>query len=175
MQERKVDRIDVAFVALEIVASLKDFGHRPVFSRHREKFIIRQQRRLARAHVSENHAARFATRVSAMMNLAAVSAAARLARLFEHAAGDIVKPAVIKAAQAAVFDAPITQVGAAMRTMQSKQTGPPLVVAKQHQVLVHDPNLQRRTARRQLLAKRNRLPITPQEFAGGRLRTRLRK
>ena len=32
MQKRKMDRIDVAFVALEIVACLKDFGHRPVFS-----------------------------------------------------------------------------------------------------------------------------------------------
>ena len=62
-----------------------------------------------------------------------------------------------------------------MRTMQSKQTGPPLVVPKQHQIFPEDPNLKRRPVFRQFLAQRHRLPVTPQQFPGRGLRTRLRK
>ena len=117
MQKRKVDRIDVALIALEVVASLKDFGNGPVFSRHGEKFIIRQQWRIARPHVSENHPAGFLARMGAMADLIFVGAAAGLAGLIEDPPADVVKPAVIEAAQPAVFDASVTQVGAAMRAV----------------------------------------------------------
>src|SRR5258707_1238312 len=117
MQKRKVNWIDVPFVALEVVASLKELGHGPVFAGHGEKFIIRQQWWIARPHVSENHSAGFLARMRAMADLIFVRAAARFAGLIEHPPTNIVKPAVIEAAQPAVFDASVTQVRAPMRTV----------------------------------------------------------
>ena len=70
-----------------------------------------------------------------MLDCVAVGAAARLARLFQTAAVNIVEPAVIEATQPTVFDAAVAQIRAAMRAMQSEQADPPLIVAKQSQRL----------------------------------------
>jgi len=68
MQKRQVHRVDIAFVPLEVVALIEDLGHRALRLPHGEKFILRQQRRIARAHVSENDSAGFLARVCKMTN-----------------------------------------------------------------------------------------------------------
>ena len=138
-----------------------------------EKVIIRQQRRLARSHVGEDRAALFNTRVSSLANRVAMFAAARLARLFQAAPFNIVKPAMIETAEPAVFDTSIAEIGAAVRAMKSQKTDSTLIVAKQHQLLAQNPHPQRRASRRQLFRKRHRLPITPHHLAARRARSGL--
>src|SRR5258706_14576384 len=167
MQERQMHRIDIAFVGLQIVAVVKSFHHRALIRWYREKFIIRQERRLARSDVGNNNPARFLAGISAMPNVLFVGAAAGLAGLIDDAAADVVEPAVVQTTQVTVFDAAISQVGAAVRAMQADQTGPALIVTKQDQVLAHDANLHRRAAGRQFFAQRRRLPIPPHHLAAG--------
>jgi len=117
MQKRKMNGIDIAFISLKIVASVKYFGRCSVFGRYGKKLIIRQQRRLARPQVGENDAAGFLAGISAMVDFLFVDATPGLARLIEDPATYIVEPAVIQTSQTAVFDSAIAQIGAPMRAM----------------------------------------------------------
>ncbi len=65
-----------------------------------------------------------------MANLIAMFAAAGLAGLFETAAVNVVQPAMIKTAQTAVFDPPVTEIRAAMGAVNPQKSDSPLVVAK---------------------------------------------
>src|SRR5918993_689064 len=105
----------------------------------------------------------------AMTDLVPVRASSRFARLFDDAAANIIEPTMINAPEPTVFHAAITQIGSAMRTMQSQQPRMTLIVTKQHQVFTENGDLQRRSLWRQFLGQRNRLPVTPQEFARGSL------
>jgi len=72
---------------------------------------------------------------------------------------------VIEAAQAAVFDASITEVGAAMRALDAEQPRTPGIVAEEHEILAHHAHGMRRTARRDVTAQSDRLPVRAQQRA----------
>ncbi len=150
MQKRQMHRIDVALVGLQVIALVINFVNAEVAWRLIQKFIIGQQRRFARSHVSENNAALFLARISEMTDRIAIGATARFARLLQAAAANIVEPTMVETTQPAVFDAAITQIGAAMGAMQTEQANPALIVAKQRQVLAENPHRQRRAAGGQL-------------------------
>jgi hypothetical protein len=57
-------------------------------------------------------------------------AALGLSGLLEAFAAHVVEPAVVEAAEAAVFDPCVAEVGAAVRAMQAEKSGPPLLVAE---------------------------------------------
>src|SRR5262249_17293684 len=85
--------------------------------------------------------------------------------------GAIEHPAVVEAAQPAPFNAPETQIGAAVRAMQSQQAEPPELVAEQHQLFAHDHQPQWRPVFRQIVERCDRLPKLAQQLAGRRTGT----
>jgi hypothetical protein len=91
-----------------------------LFRRNCEEFVVRQQRRVSRTHVSENHTARFKARISEMADFIPLSPSARLTRLLQNLAANIVKPPVIKTSKPAIFDPAIAEIRAAMGTMKSQ-------------------------------------------------------
>src|SRR5215475_9167853 len=119
MQKRKVNRIDVTFVGLQIVALVKNLRDIEMIGIGVEKIVVGQQWWLARSHVGEDRARYFLTRIGAMANLVAMLTAARLARLLEASSFDVVEPAMIEATQAAVFEPSIAEIRAAVRTVDS--------------------------------------------------------
>src|ERR1043166_9566574 len=121
MQEGEMHRVDVPLVALEIIAVEKNLRNGPIRFRHNEKLVIRQERRLARAEIGQNDSAGCATRISEVADLVSMGAAAGLAGLLDDPPADVVQPAVIEASEAAVFDASVAQIGAAMRVMEPHQ------------------------------------------------------
>ena len=150
MQKRQVHRIDVALVGLQVIALVINFVNAEVAWRLIQKFIIGQQRRFARSHVSENYAALFLARIGEMTDRIAIGATARFARLLQTAAANIVEPTMVETTQPAVLDAAITQVRATMGAMQTEQANPSLIVAKQSQLLAENPHRQRRATWGQL-------------------------
>src|SRR6185312_4024802 len=105
----------------------------------------------------------------------AVKPALGFAGLLEAASLNVEKPAVIDAAQPAILDAPVTEIGAAMRALQAEQTKAALVVAEQHQILAHDPYMKRRAARHDIARQGDRLPVAAHEVAARRTRPGLRQ
>ena len=90
------------------------------------------------------------------------STSCRLARLLEAAAVHVVKPAVVNAADAAILEAAVAQVGAPVRAMDAEQAGLTLVVPKEDQVFAEQSHGQGRASDRQLLGQRCRLPVPTQ-------------
>ena len=72
---------------------------------------------------------------------------------------------MVDAADAAVFQPAITQIGAPMGTITVDQSGPALIVTKQNQIFAHQPYRHRRSSRRQLVSKGGWLPVAAQQFA----------
>jgi hypothetical protein len=59
--------------------------------------------------------------IGRMANLIAVSAATGLTRLIETATVNVVEPAVIETAQAAIFKTPITEIRPSVRAVKPEQ------------------------------------------------------
>src|SRR4051812_46007881 len=91
-------------------------------------------------------------------------AAGWLARLLEATAADVVEPAVIDAAEAAILQPAVAQVRSAMRAVQADQARPSLIVPEQNQVLAQDANGKGRAVFWQLFGDGNWLPVTPKQL-----------
>src|SRR5262245_53309287 len=173
MQKRKMHRVDIAFIALQIVAAFIEFGRRPIFGRDREKLVVRRQWRLARTHVSQNHAADFPARIGGMANRILMLAAAGLPRLLQAASCNIVEPTVIKAPQPSILHSAVAEIRPPVRTVEPQKSRPALIVAEQNQLFAEYFNFKRRAALGQFLRQSHRLPIPPQEAAARSSRTDL--
>src|SRR5918999_1192655 len=114
MQKRKVNRVDISFVALQVIASVKNFGNGPLLRGHGEKFVIGHEGRLAGTHVREDDSTRLLARISEMADLMPVCSSTGLSRLFNDPTANIVQPTVVKASKPAIFKSPVTQVGPAV-------------------------------------------------------------
>jgi hypothetical protein len=64
MQIRHVARIEVAFVGLEVVALVKDFGHKHVARRRKKGFVSGEERWFAGSHIGKNDPGSFLAGVS---------------------------------------------------------------------------------------------------------------
>src|SRR5262245_41524654 len=173
MQKRKMHRVDIAFIALQIVAAFIEFGRRPIFGRHREKLVVRRQRRFARTHVGQNHAADFPARIGEMADRILMLTAAGLSRLLQTASCDIIKPTVIKAPEASILHSAVAEIRAPVRAVEPQKSRRPLIVTEQDQFLAEYLNFKRSYAFGQFLRQSNRLPIPPQEAAARSSRTDL--
>src|SRR5689334_3521604 len=100
-------------------------------------------------------------------------AAWRLGRSFQAAAVHVVEPAVVYAAEPAVLESPIAEVGGSVRAVEIQQADATLLVAEHDQVLAEQAQRDRRPTGRKLLAQRRGLPVTAQEAATGRARAGL--
>ena len=96
--------------------------------------------------------------------------AAQLGGLLETLPVHVEDPPMVEAAQAAAFDAPVAQISAAMRTMLAKQPEPALLIAKQHEIFVHDLERKRGAVFGQIAQHCDRLPILAQKLAPRGLR-----
>jgi len=75
------------------------------------------------------------------------------------------------AAQAAVFQPPEREVGAAMRAMALDQAVSSLLVAEQHQIFAEQFDRPHRARSLQLVDQRRRLPVHPHQFPARVFRT----
>ncbi len=102
-----MDRVNVALVALKVVAVHVRLGAGPALVGRREELVVGEEGRLAGAEVGQDHAAGLAAWVrgvaDAFVEGPALSlpkdAAGRLAGLLQAAAADVVEPAVVDAPQ----------------------------------------------------------------------------
>jgi hypothetical protein len=63
-------------------------------------------------------------------DVASIRSTTRLSGLVEDPAANIVKPAMIEAPEPTVFDATVTEICPAVRTMKPEQSGASLIVAE---------------------------------------------
>ena len=61
----------------------------------------------------------------------------RLARLLQAPAIPVVKPAVVDAAEPAVLQPAVAEIGSTMRAVEPQQAGAPILTSEQNQLLVH--------------------------------------
>src|SRR5205823_3513933 len=146
-----------------------------------------QLRRRARAHVGVDDAADLATRIGGVPYALPKGGKARalegsskstrplgckpclrLSGLFQAAALNVVAPAVVDAAEPAILDPAVAQVGPPVAAMDAQQARLALIVPEQHQVLAQQAGGDRRPAGRDLLAQPGRLPVAAKQIAGRR-------
>ena len=135
MQERGMRRIDADLERLQPVAIDHALEREGVRVGRDEAIEMRKRRRLARPHVGEQDAALLHHRIGLLPDVGAEVRAVRLGRRLQALAGDVEQPAVEGAAQAAVLQPAIGEIGAAMRTGALDQAVAALVVAEQHEAL----------------------------------------
>src|SRR5262245_22382097 len=157
-------RIEIAFIGLKVIARVKNFRHQQMVPRCAEGLVIWQQRSIARSEIGEYDAGAFLAKVGGMMHLLAKTFAGCLAGLLEAIAMTIVEPAMIEAAQAAIFDTAVTQIGAPMGAVQSEETKRAVIGAEQDQIFAQDAYRQRRATARQLFHQGHRLPVAAQQI-----------
>src|SRR4030095_12352933 len=122
VQKRTVNRIDIAFVGLEIIAGLQIFRDRALLFRNREKLVLRQERWLAVTHIGEEHSSSLPTRICFVTNrIPNILSSSGLSGHVDDLAVNVIQPAVIDASEPAVLDAPIAKIGASVRAVKSEQ------------------------------------------------------
>src|SRR5947209_3465390 len=135
MQERGVRRIDADLERLQPVAIDVALECKRVTVRRHEAVDLRKCRRLPLTEKCPEDAAFLHHGISALPDAFAQLRVAGLRRRLQALTRGIEQPAVEGAAQAAVFETPEREVGAAMRAMAFDQAVAVLLVAKQHEVL----------------------------------------
>jgi hypothetical protein len=85
--------------------------------------------------------------VGGMANGIPVLAPARLSRLIETAAVNVIEPPMVDAPEPAVFYAAVAEVGPPMGAVEPEQAPPSLTVAKENQFFAEDFDGQGRAAR----------------------------
>src|SRR5512141_530289 len=154
--------IEIAFVALEIIALVIKLGNQHMAGRRRQRLVVGQQRRLARSHIRKDNPGTLLTWIGGLANLLAKTPVRRLAGLLDAAALTVKQPAMVQAAQAAVFDAAVTQIGAPMGAVLADQAELAVGVPEQDQIFAHNPYRQRRAVAGQLFDQGDRVPVAAQ-------------
>ena len=167
VQERGVHRVDADFERLQPVAVDHALEGEGVGRRRDEAVEIGKRRRLAAAEIGPQDAALFDDRIGLLFEVGAEIAVVRLGRRLQALAVDVEQPAVKRAAQPAVFEPPVSEVGAAMRTMPADQPVAALVVLEGDEVLAEQPHRLDRPVAGQFIDQRGRLPVAPHQRAGG--------
>ena len=166
VQERGVHRIDADFERLQPVAIDHALERERVGRRRDEAVELRERRRLAGAEIGPQDAALLHDRIGFLLDVGAQIAVVRLGRRLQAFAVDVEQPAVKGAAQAAVFEPAIGQIGAAMRAMPPDQPIAALVVLEGDQVLAEEPHRFDRPVAGKLIDQRRRLPVAAHQIAG---------
>jgi hypothetical protein len=99
-------------------------------------------------------------------------AAFGLGRGFQAGAVDIEQPAMKRAPQAAVFQPPEREIGAAMRTSAREQSVAALIVAEDDEIFAQQPHRLDRPVAGELVDQRSGLPIAAHQLAGTPCRDR---
>jgi len=165
MEVREVNRIYVPLVGLQVIALMEDLADEPMVRRRSEKFVIGKQGRFARPHVGEDRSSYLLTGVGRMANRIPVLAPARLTRLLQTTALNVIKPAMIKTPEPAILDPPVAQVRSSVGAANPQEPGAPFIVPEQDQIFTQDLHRHRRGSGRQLFRESHRLPVSPQQLS----------
>src|ERR1051326_8235924 len=134
----------------------------------REEIVARQERRGIGSEIGEDEAADLLRLVGRMLDAVFERAAFGLRRLLDTFAGKIVEPAVIAAAEAAVFDTAELERSPAMRAMEAQKPELAVARAEQHEILAEQSDFRRAAFLPNVLAKSHGPPVAPQHLAAGR-------
>ena len=159
-------RIDADLERLQPVAIDHALERESVRRRRNEAVELRKRRRLARTEISEQNAALLHDRIGFLLDVGAQVAVVGLRRRLQAFAVHVEQPAVKRAAQSAVFQAPVSEIGAAMRTVTADQAVASFVVLERDEVLAEKPHRLYRAVAREFVDERGRLPIAPHQRAG---------
>ena len=170
VQERRVHRIDADLEGLQPVAVDQALEREGMAVGRDEAVEGRQRRRRARAHIGEQDAALLDDRIGLLLDVGAEVAVVRLGRRLEALAVHVEQPAVKRAAQAAILEPAVGEVGAAMRTVAAYQAIAATIVPEDHQILAEQADRFDRPVAVQLRDQGRRLPIAPHQVAGRRAR-----
>src|SRR5581483_5363216 len=109
-----------------------------VLVRHGQELIVREERRLARAHVRPDCARALDARIGRLPDALVEGADCRLPRLLQTSPGPIQEPSVVDAAQSTVLDSPVGEIRSAVRAMQSQEAGLAFIVPEEHELLAEE-------------------------------------
>ena len=124
-------------------------------------------RRLARSHIGKQDPTLLLDRIGLLADIGGQPAPFRLGRRFQALPGDIEQPAVEGATQPAGFQAAERKISAAVRTGALDEAVPALRVAENYQAFAEEAHRLDRTVSLELIDEGRRLPIMPQQCAGG--------
>ncbi len=167
VQERGVHRIDADFERLQPVAIDHALEREGVGGRRDEAIEVRKCRRLAVAEIGPQDAALLHHRIGLLLDVGAEVAVVGLRRRLQALAVDVEQPAVKRAAQAAVFQPAVSEIGAAMRAVPADQSVAALLVLEDDEVFAEQPHRLHRPVGRELIDQRGRLPVAAHQRAGG--------
>ena len=138
VQEGEVCRVERSFNRLRPVALLQFFRNVAVGGRNQPGFERGQGgRRTARPHIRPDHLGEFTRRVSLDTHLALIRGIGWHVRHLDAVTVEIEFPAVVDAANCAIFVAAEKQIRSAVRTGRLHQTDTPVAGAESDQVFVH--------------------------------------
>src|SRR4029450_10150483 len=123
----------------------------------------RQKRGGLWAKIGKNDPAQLLNFISRVTNPLSESAVGRLTGHFQDSPFDVVKPAMIAAAEPPTLQMTEFQRSTAMRTAKRQQSQPVLLVTKKHEIFAQDSSAQGLSL--QFVDKRDRKPITAQHFS----------
>ncbi len=152
-------RIDANLKRLQPVAFDEPLEGKHVAVRRNETIQIREGRRLALAHVGPQNAGPLHHRIGGVLKLLVHAAALRLGRLLKALSGGIKQPAMERAAQAAIFQAAVAQIGAAVRAVLADQAIAAILVLERHQVFAQQLHRPHRPRAFKFIHQGGRLPI----------------
>ncbi len=146
VQKAKVRRVQRAFHRLRPVALLQALGDEAVRGRDDAKFELRQLGRLVlwRPQIGPHQVAKFARGVGLDADFAVVIGAFGHIGQFHTLAGHVVFPAVVDAANSAIFIAAKKQIRTPMRALGLDQADAALCVAKRQQLFAQQLYADRR-------------------------------
>ncbi len=173
VQERGVHRVHAVVLHLQPVARQRELRRRhELVARHLVAVVHRKRRApIRRPQVREDQPRELVRGIGALTDALGQPAARRLARRLQAPAVDVVDPAVIAAADAALDRDAELQRRSPMRAVQVQHADAPAAIAKDHEVLAEDAHAQRRAG--ELAGEGHRLPEPAQVLAARRAGTDL--
>ena len=170
MQQRRMGGIDFAFEGLQPVAFLNPHRDVHLILRDQIPFQVRQRRRIGgvRAHIGPEHPVSLLTGIGLDPGAFLEAAARRLGRHVGHSAGHIEFPAVVDAAQPAIFVSPKDQRRAAVRTRLVNETDPAFGIPECNQIFPQQPDTFRLPVLDQVGRRQKRNPVKPEQLSKGR-------
>ena len=165
MQVGGVRRIDADFQRLQPVAVDQALEGEGMRAGGEEAVEVGEGGGVAFTQIGEDDAVLHHDGVGALAHPLAEHAAFGLGGRLQALAVDVEQPAMEQAAQAAVFQTAIGEIGAAMRAVAVQQAVAAALVAEQHEVLAEHAHRLGGPLLRQLVGERHRMPIVPHQRA----------
>ena len=159
-------RIDADFQGLQPIALPHALEGKDVTGGGAKAIELGKRRRLAVSHIGKYDAVLLDHRIGSRLDPLIGVGINRFTRLFQALAVCSVQPAMKRASEAAVFQPPIAQIGAPVRTLTIDQSELPAVASKQNQVLAHQANRNDRPVPVELNTEGGGRPILAQDFPG---------